>query len=412
MFKWGIVDMVKILQLAFRAMAAAGSRLRALLIAVLALWPARALQRAPQKQWQRRRRLGAAKGFGGGPAKKSGKKKARARAATAAPAEVAAPPPPLQPAAPPPPLWPLRVLHADGAGAGRAFGVSPAAVGWDRRAPPATRAPVDGVPGAFLLRNALTPGECRRLVDLAEAAGFEEGGDAAADDDRDQRNGAVSLALDLSPVFERCRSAFPDRILSYRYAGGGDRYEKFDDEAPRRLCPGAPEGSYEVEGLNPRGRFYRYRPGSGDVFRPHRDDVWPGSSLVRTTRAPPGLPFDAVAEDGWAYAADHKSPWAFRRGVDRVSQLTVLLYLNDDFAGGETTFFDDDGLPPVAVKPEAGAALCFWQSFKLGRNFRCRDSAHAHLHEGSPVRPGSGSPKYAVRTEVLYTFPDQGEPPA
>lgn len=113
----------------------------------------------------------------------------------------------------------------------------------------------------------------------------------------------------------------------------------------------------------------------------------------------------------WAYAADHKSPWAFERGVDRVSHLTMLLYLNDDFAGGATTLFDDDGGPDVPVAPTKGSALCFWQSFKLGRGFRCRDSAHAPLHEGSPVTAGP-SPKYSVRTDVLFTFPTSGEPPA
>ena len=380
---------------------------------------------APRRPWPCDARgrgvvVGAAakgKGFGAAPAPRRGggkkvaavsaeaPKKAQKKEAAARPGE----------AAETPALWPLRVLHADGAGTARAFGLSAAAIGWDLDAPPAVAVPVEGVPEAFLLRGALTAGECRRLVDLAERAGFEDPPAAdrdGGDGDRDQLNGAVSCALDLSVVFDRCRGAFPERVLAYRYGGGADRYERFDEDAPRRLCPGAPEGAYELSGLNPKGRFYRYRPGSRDVFRPHRDDVWPGSSLVRTSED--GVhPFDAVAEDGWAYADDHKSPWAFKRGVDRVSHLTMLLYLNDDFEGGNTTFFDDDGLPPVGVKPERGSALCFWQSFKLGRpSFRCRDSAYAHLHEGSPVHARSKSPKYAVRTEVLYTFPDQGEPPA
>mmetsp|Transcript_1522 Transcript_1522/g.4672 ORF Transcript_1522/g.4672 Transcript_1522/m.4672 type:complete len:89 (+) Transcript_1522:768-1034(+) len=87
----------------------------------------------------------------------------------------------------------------------------------------------------------------------------------------------------------------------------------------------------------------------------------------------------------------------------------MLLYLTDDFEGGATTFFDEDGGPPVAVEPVAGSALLFWQSFKLGRD-RVRDAAGAPLHEGSLVL--SGSPKLSVRTDVLYTFPRDGEAPA
>ena len=53
------------------------------------------------------------------------------------------------------------------------------------------------------------------------------------------------------------------------------------------------------------------------------------------------------------------------------------------------------------MTPQRGAVLCFPQA-----NSACL------VHEGSPVHARSKSPKYAVRTEVLYTFPDQGEPPA
>ena len=87
----------------------------------------------------------------------------------------------------------------------------------------------------------------------------------------------------------------------------------------------------------------------------------------------------------------------------------MLLYLTDDCEGGATTFFDDDGGPPVPVAPAKGAALCFWQSFKLGRD-GVRDAALAPVHEGSPVT-GGGS-KIAVRSDVLYAFPADGEAPA
>ena len=290
-------------------------------------------------------------------------------------------------------LFRVELRHADGIGT--ALGASAAAVGWESDTNEATRTDVAGVPGAFLIHNALTPKECDRLAALANEAGFEE---APRDERRDQQNEAVSLAVDLEPVFRRCAHLLPASVLAYRAAATADKWAA-TGKTERRRCPGAPEGVYELSGLNPRLRVYRYRADSGDVFRPHRDDCWPGSTLSGKT----------LSEDGWAYAADRRGRWAFRPGVDRVSHLSMLLYLTDDCEGGATTFFDDDGGPPVPVAPEKGAALCFWQSFKLGRD-GVRDAALAPVHEGSPVT-GGGS-KIAVRSDVLYAFPADGEAPA
>ena len=290
-------------------------------------------------------------------------------------------------------LFRVELRHADGIGT--ALGASAAAVGWESDTNEATRTDVDGVAGAFLIHNALTPKECDRLAALANEAGFEE---APKDERRDQQNGAVSLAVDLDPVFRRCAPLLPPRVLAYRAAATAAKWVA-PGGTERRRCPGAPEGLYALSGLNPRLRVYRYRADSGDVFRPHRDDCWPGSTLDG----------NVLREDGWAYAADRRGRWAFRPGVDRVSHLSMLLYLTDDCEGGATTFFDEDGGPPVPVAPERGAALCFWQSFKLGRD-GVRDSAFAPVHEGSPVTGGGA--KLAVRSDVLYAFPVDGEAPA
>ena len=84
-----------------------------------------------------------------------------------------------------------------------------------------------------------------------------------------------------------------------------------------------------------------------------------------------------LEQDRWKYA-DGKTPeatrsWAWTHPDDRVSHLTVLLYLNDDFDGGETVLYPGvhpgetplAGSPQVAVKPVAGTALLFGQSFKM-----------------------------------------------
>ena len=106
-------------------------------------------------------------------------------------------------------------------------------------------------------------------------------------------------------------------------------------------------------GLNSKCRFLRYEDGDG--IQPHRDTAWTGHDDPRTR-----------------------------------SWLTLIAYLNDNenFAGGETTFFVDDRR--VSVSPKRGAALLFFHGFH-------RNST---LHEGSVV--SGGSTKHVLRTDVLY----------
>ena len=92
-------------------------------------------------------------------------------------------------------------------------------------------------------------------------------------------------------------------------------------------------------GVNERMRFYRYE--SGQQFDWHRDG-------------------------------------AFVRNSSERSQLTFMVYLNDDFDGGETSFED------VSVVPERGLALFF---------------VHKLLHKGQPV---TRDRKYVLRTDVMY----------
>lgn len=154
----------------------------------------------------------------------------------------------------------------------------------------------------------------------------------------------VSDAL-LAPIFERCRDHLPQRVAS------GD------------LC-----------GVNARWRLYRYN--QREVFRPHIDSPWPGSGV------------------------DADGNFCFDMYGDRKSQLTFLLYLNDDFEGGHTSFFEEaagdqpgPGNKICAVKVPQGGALCFFHG----------EHPLSLWHEGSTVSAGT---KYVVRSEVLYTLPD------
>lgn len=66
------------------------------------------------------------------------------------------------------------------------------------------------------------------------------------------------------------------------------------------------------------------------------------------------------------------------------SHVTVQLYLNEGFKGGETTFLGSGR--DYAVVPKTGMVLVF---------------EHALFHEGSAVTEGR---KYAIRTDVMYKY--------
>ena len=140
---------------------------------------------------------------------------------------------------------------------------------------------------------------------------------------------------------------------------------------------GRRRGVGALAGLNRRWRCYKYD--AGGTYRPHVDGAWPGSGLG----GPPERP---------RYVYD-----AFG---DRLSKLTCLVYLNDDFEGGETAFFAAadaaDGAAPrvavTAVQPRRGSVLFFPHGETTG----------SLIHEGSAVTDRN---KFVIRTEVLYTYP-------
>ena len=96
-----------------------------------------------------------------------------------------------------------------------------------------------------------------------------------------------------------------------------------------------------VVGLNERLRFYRYK--AGQSFTAHRDGYF------------------------------------LRENRER-SLLTLILYLNDDYTGGETRFLESENL----IIPQQGQVIVF---------------SHQLWHEGLPVTKGC---KYVLRTDVIY----------
>jgi len=202
-----------------------------------------------------------------------------------------------------------------------------------------TRREVAGVPGAFQLLNVLSAAECARLVTLTETHGYLE--DAAVSLPRSVRHNhsatwvADDITVDL--LWQRCR----------------DLVYPSDDFNGKRAV-----------GLNARLRFYRY--GEGDYFAAHTDGSWPGSRVVD------GVLLDNAYDDRW-------------------SQLTFLLFLSDDFAGGATRFYveGNGSSTSVDLRTPLGGALCFPHGV---HPLHC-------VHGSEPITSGI---KYIIRSDVLF----------
>ncbi|GAA6039419.1 hypothetical protein JCM8097_002848 [Rhodosporidiobolus ruineniae] len=210
---------------------------------------------------------------------------------------------------------------------------------------PVIRVEAPYVPGAFMLEDLLTQDECRSIIAHAEAVGFKP------DHPLGEEQASV-LAHNLYWLADRTfLDTFCARFL--------------------HLCPQTIDGG-RVTGINARFRVYRYVPGA--IYRPHIDGAWPASGIDPVTGE---YLYDSSPPD--------KPQW---------SRLTFLIYLNDHFDNGCTTFFlpssRSSTLNAFPIKPVAGCALVFPHG----------DSRGSLLHEGSPV--GAGGAKYIIRTEVLY----------
>mmetsp|Transcript_23112 Transcript_23112/g.75354 ORF Transcript_23112/g.75354 Transcript_23112/m.75354 type:complete len:271 (+) Transcript_23112:18-830(+) len=199
-------------------------------------------------------------------------------------------------------------------------------------------------PGGLYLTDLLSRAECKKIVDTTER--FDSWSEDAP----------VSLGRDVR------RNSTCVWIAS-------DELNDAIFERARRCLPPTVGGSGPIAGLNARWRLYRYHGDEGDVFRPHTDGSWPGSGIVDGQ-----LLHDRFCDGRW-------------------SRLTFLMYLNDDFEGGETSFFTPVGgrwARSGAVGAIEGSALVF------------PHGEASPLHEGSLVTRGT---KYVARTDVLYHAP-------
>ena len=175
---------------------------------------------------------------------------------------------------------------------------------------------IEHTPQIWTIEHFLTPQACQELIVFSEARGYQE------------------AEVSLQGGAKMMKGLRNNYRLLYEDAEWAEQYWK--QLTP--FCPEMIEDSRAV-GLNEQFRFYKYE--SQQRFKRHIDG-------------------------------------RFRRNDTEESRITFMIYLNEDFEGGETAFDE------VSIKPHTGMALCFIHELK---------------HEGCPVTAGI---KYVLRSDVMY----------
>ncbi|XP_037050635.1 probable prolyl 4-hydroxylase 3 [Bradysia coprophila] len=178
---------------------------------------------------------------------------------------------------------------------------------------------------AFVLENIFSAEECKKLIALSELAGY-----------------TTALIHDGDEAVAAPGYRDGDRVMI-----DDKEFVRILESRIQSFLPQKFENRRFLE-INERLRFLRYS--AGGQFKPHCD-----ASYVRP---------DYTAR----------------------TLITLQIYLNEGFDGGETTFMDYDEVMRVPVIPKTGMILVF---------------EHDLYHEGSLVRSGF---KYTIRTDVLYNF--------
>lgn len=171
--------------------------------------------------------------------------------------------------------------------------------------------------GIFTISDVLTADECRQLIALAERRGFQA---------------ATVNAIDGPRLDKEMRNN--DRMIEDDFDLAKLLWSRIRKFVPRTLL------GTRVRGLNERFRYYRYTPGQR---------------------------FD------WHFDG------SFVRPNGEMSRLTFMIYLNEEYEGGQTRF------ESVSVAGKQGMALLF---------------EHELLHEGAAVTSGV---KYVLRSDVMYS---------
>jgi hypothetical protein len=183
-----------------------------------------------------------------------------------------------------------------------------------------TKEEVPNVPGAYVLKNVLTPAECKAFIDACEAIEFTEAPISTGLNSAVMRTDIRDNKRVMATISEKSLAAIQSRIKAFidqDIDGNGFHWKALDG----------------ASGLNERLRFYKYE--EGQEFKPHFDGCFP-------------------------------------RSEEESSFFTFIIYLNGDLNGGQTAFFMDHNVEQL-VNPEVGQALVFWHR-----------GPHSPYHAGLP----------------------------
>lgn len=194
-------------------------------------------------------------------------------------------------------------------------------------------------PKIWTIENFLTEEECQNLIIFSENKSYEEA--------------TVSLksgATMMKNIRNNDRLIYEDAQLAQKY------WQKLKDFCPKFISEIVKEETqnYQAVELNPTFRFYKYE--SNQRFKKHIDG--------RIN----------LEKDGKKYE----------------SRITFMIYLNEDFEGGQTVFdykneeSKNNEIEVVEIKPKTGTALCF---------------VHEIKHEGKAVPKGT---KYVLRSDIMF----------
>ncbi|MEM8795317.1 MAG: 2OG-Fe(II) oxygenase [Pseudomonadota bacterium] len=179
-----------------------------------------------------------------------------------------------------------------------------------------------------IIENFLTETECEDYIAFAETTGFEEA--------------TVSTEIGMVMMKDIRNN---DRVMVDDFDRADDLYIRISEFLPQRF-----KKKWQPAGLNERLRFYRYD--SGQQFD------WHG--------------------DGY-----------FERTNGERSFFTFMVYLNEGFDGGGTSFqrnlFGNPIGTDITIVPQTGLALIFH---------------HPLMHRGDPVIEGR---KYVLRSDVMFS---------
>lgn len=169
----------------------------------------------------------------------------------------------------------------------------------------------------YVVPNFLSHATCDELIAKSEKMGYEEA--------KVNIHGKQVL---MTTVRNNLRVMYKDE------AHAEVLWNKIKEYAPAQI------GYSHAFSLNEMLRFYKYE--EGHRFKMHRDG-------------------------------------SYRRNATEASQYSFLIYLNDDFEGGETVFRSG-----TTIRPKKGSALLF---------------LHGLRHEGALLKSGT---KYVLRTDIMY----------